>query len=141
MPVDISKLDNKSLVSLREQVLVEIKRRVRTIETDLELMQRLVGEAGGGTGTRTRARKRGAKRAAKAGGGRRRRGKRGESWGIIRAALEKAGGSAKTSDLKSAWSTFGSRTPLGVNLAGHVKAKRLKKKGKGRQAVYILAEA
>ena len=141
--VDVKKIDNRGLAALRGQVIEELKRRVRQVEGDLELLRTLIGEEEAAMnaprrGRRGGGRRGGAKRAAKAGGGRRR--KRGESWGVIEAALKKHGGSGKTTDLKAAWKAFGSKTPLGVNLAGHVKAKRLKKKGSGRGAVYSLAE-
>jgi len=63
---------------------------------------------------------------------------RGQGRGTIEATLKKLGGSGSTKDVKAAWDQIGSKTPLSVSMASGVKGGWLKRKGKGRQAIYSL---
>jgi len=68
-----------------------------------------------------------------------RRGKRGQGWAAIEAALKDSKGTGTSTSLKETWATLDSKTPLSVALASFVKSGKLKRKGEGRETVFSLA--
>ncbi|MBX3357288.1 MAG: hypothetical protein KF745_02555 [Phycisphaeraceae bacterium] len=125
-------LDLSGLLDLRDAVVKRLKAERNRMDGLMEKVTHAIGEA---FDSHDGAPKRGRTRASRPGRG---RGRRGEGWEIVRSAIESKGGKAKAADIRPSW---GNRsTPLSVALASYVKSGRLKKSGKGRDAVFTLAK-